>query len=252
MCKERKFKIGDKVKCVAGKPNGRNGVVIAIEGDEFPYGVEFDKDYNGVSLCGELVAFNGAWCDESQLEYSILNFKIGDKVRGIGGIAPRDFIGTVTYIGEGNIAVAFEGFDGHMCSGHTPENNGWWCRAYNIEKVLEEPDPKEDVSLGTFREPENGALCECQVPEEFTSNEPIIPEPSVYYDEHYAGAIQPIELMQLIMTPEEFKGFLKGNIIKYTMRCGKKDDPEKEFVKIRRYKQWLDLAEQGITIDPRM
>lgn len=108
-----------------------------------------------------------------------------------------------------------------------------------------------EVALSTLRDPENGAIGECQVPYEFTV-EPATPAPPNYYDKHYDGAIQPIELMQLILTPEEFKGFLKGNIIKYTMRCGKKDAPEKEFTKIRRYKQWLDLAEEGITIDPRV
>lgn len=113
------------------------------------------------------------------------------------------------------------------------------------------PENVELLEKACLRDPENGALCECQVPCEFTV-EPTIPAPPNYYDKHYDGAIQPIELMQLILTPEEFKGFLKGNIIKYTMRCGKKDDPEKEFTKIRRYKQWLDLAEEGITIDPRV
>ena len=113
------------------------------------------------------------------------------------------------------------------------------------------PERLKLVKKVCLRDPENGAIGECQVPYEFTV-EPATPAPPNYYDKHYDGAIQPIELMQLILTPEEFKGFLKGNIIKYTMRCGKKDDPEKEFTKIRRYKQWLDLAEEGITIDPRV
>lgn len=251
MCKERKFKIGDKVKCVAGSPKGRNGVVIAIVGDEFPYGVEFDKSFNGVGLCGSLVAENGAWCDETQLEYDI-GFKVGDKVRYNGILQMlNNCVGTIVYIENyDNCAVAFENFEGHTCSGHTPTHNGWWCLSGELELIKE--DDFKDCTEDTIRDPENGALCECQVPCEFTSKEPITPPSLTYYDEHYEGAIQPIELMQLIMTPEEFKGFLKGNIIKYTMRCGKKDDPEKEFVKIRRYKQWLDLAEQGITIDPRM
>lgn len=35
---------------------------------------------------------------------------------------------------------------------------------------------------------------------------------------HYFGEIEPIEFMQSCMTPEEFKGFLKGNAIKYIAR----------------------------------
>ena len=40
---------------------------------------------------------------------------------------------------------------------------------------------------------------------------------------HYvASAMQPIQVMQAIMTPEQFSGFLIGNIIKYRMRCNYK------------------------------
>ena len=35
------------------------------------------------------------------------------------------------------------------------------------------------------------------------------------FESHYDGTIQPLEFMQAQMTQEEFRGFLKGNIIKY-------------------------------------
>lgn len=70
-------------------------------------------------------------------------------------------------------------------------------------------------------------------------------------EHHYDGAVQPIELMQAQMTFEEFIGFLKGNIIKYVSRLGKKDAPEQEVMKIVRYTHWLLKAVQGQTIDPR-
>lgn len=64
-----------------------------------------------------------------------------------------------------------------------------------------------------------------------------------YYDEHYASMVglEPIELMQLVLSPAEFIGFLKGNIIKYTMRAGKKqgEAAEKDITKAKRYAQWL-------------
>lgn len=75
--------------------------------------------------------------------------------------------------------------------------------------------------------------------------------PSGYYDEHYAGRVQPIELMQAQMAPKAFRGFLLGNIIKYSSRIGKKDDALEEAVKIRRYADWLVQNEKGETIDPR-
>jgi hypothetical protein len=41
---------------------------------------------------------------------------------------------------------------------------------------------------------------------------------------HYKDMpVQPWAVMEAVLTPEEFKGFLKGNIIKYSMRAGRKD-----------------------------
>ena len=40
---------------------------------------------------------------------------------------------------------------------------------------------------------------------------------------HYKDMeVQPWAVMEAVLTPEEFRGFLKGNIIKYAMRQGKK------------------------------
>lgn len=78
------------------------------------------------------------------------------------------------------------------------------------------------------------------------------PEDTNHYDGHYQGTIQPIEVMQEHMAPEEFIGFLKGNIIKYTCRMGKKDAPDKEATKIHRYAEWLEKAAKGEKIDPRI
>lgn len=73
-----------------------------------------------------------------------------------------------------------------------------------------------------------------------------------HFDEHYHDKVQPLEIMQEIMTPEEFRGFLFGNIIKYSCRCGKKDEPQKEFAKLRRYREWYDKTTIGEHIDPRI
>jgi hypothetical protein len=44
---------------------------------------------------------------------------------------------------------------------------------------------------------------------------------------HYVSMpVQPWEVMESVMTREEFVGFLKGNIIKYSMRQGKKEDSD--------------------------
>lgn len=57
---------------------------------------------------------------------------------------------------------------------------------------------------------------------------------------HYKDmGMQPWEVMESVLSREEFIGFLRGNIIKYAMRAGKKpnsDDTEKA----RHYKQKLE------------
>jgi hypothetical protein len=58
--------------------------------------------------------------------------------------------------------------------------------------------------------------------------------------QHYKEmGMQPWDVMEAVLTPEEFIGFLKGNIIKYSMRQGKKDSDDAG--KARHYK--MKLAE---------
>ncbi len=53
---------------------------------------------------------------------------------------------------------------------------------------------------------------------------------------HYKNmAVQPWEVMQSMLTYNEFIGFLKGNMIKYAMRQGLKDPHDAE--KFRHYRQ---------------
>jgi hypothetical protein len=41
---------------------------------------------------------------------------------------------------------------------------------------------------------------------------------------HYKDMpVQPWEVMEVVLTKEEFIGFLKGNVIKYSMRAGRKE-----------------------------
>lgn len=55
---------------------------------------------------------------------------------------------------------------------------------------------------------------------------------------HYKDmAVQPWAVMESILTHEEFVGFLKGNIIKYAMRQGRKDSDDAG--KLKHYQQKL-------------
>lgn len=55
---------------------------------------------------------------------------------------------------------------------------------------------------------------------------------------HYKDmAVQPWAVMESVLTYEEFVGFLKGNIIKYAMRQGRKDSDDAG--KLKHYQQKL-------------
>lgn len=60
---------------------------------------------------------------------------------------------------------------------------------------------------------------------------------------HYKDMpIQPIEVMRAVLTPEEYRGFLKGNIIKYSMRAGRKEGTD-DGAKAKHYRQFLKELE---------
>lgn len=46
--------------------------------------------------------------------------------------------------------------------------------------------------------------------------------------------LQPWTVMESVLTPEEFKGYLKGNIIKYSLRSGHKENSD-DLGKARHY-----------------
>lgn len=68
---------------------------------------------------------------------------------------------------------------------------------------------------------------------------------------HYINsAKQPVEVMQLLFTKEQFLGFLIGNYIKYKMRAGNKGDAEKDLNKANQYAYWYLLAKDNKMIEP--
>ena len=62
---------------------------------------------------------------------------------------------------------------------------------------------------------------------------------------HYKDMpIQPWHIMEAVMTAEEFVGFLKGNIIKYSLRAGRKDGSD-DAGKAKHYMQKLKEVQHG-------
>ena len=58
--------------------------------------------------------------------------------------------------------------------------------------------------------------------------------------QHYKQyAVEVIDLIQQALTPEEFKGYLKGNMLKYRFRAGYKKDREEDLKKSNWYQDKL-------------
>jgi hypothetical protein len=61
----------------------------------------------------------------------------------------------------------------------------------------------------------------------------------VMHQDHYMRLeIQPIMIMLKDLSPAEFMGFLKGNVIKYVLRADLKNGTE-DYAKAMRYAQWM-------------
>lgn len=103
-----------------------------------------------------------------------------------------------------------------------------------------------NVSLTSSAFGENIGYCSCTGPFTVTTR-------TEEEDKHYSGTIQPLEFMQANMSKDEFIGFLKGNVIKYVSRAGKKrgSSVKEDLLKAKRYLGWWIAALDGTVINPR-
>lgn len=53
-----------------------------------------------------------------------------------------------------------------------------------------------------------------------------------------------IDLIQQVLSPAEFRGFMKGNILKYRLRAGNKDNPRQDIAKADWYQGELFALEE--------
>jgi len=62
------------------------------------------------------------------------------------------------------------------------------------------------------------------------------PVDNVNHPEHYkVGGIETIDFIKAKLTPEEFRGYLKGNVLKYASRAGHKDNAVQDAGKLAWY-----------------
>ena len=65
---------------------------------------------------------------------------------------------------------------------------------------------------------------------------------STHYD---AGGIETLEIVRAKLTPEQYRGYLLGNAIKYACRLNHKGSPQRDAEKLANYSAWL--AAEGET-----
>lgn len=65
-------------------------------------------------------------------------------------------------------------------------------------------------------------------------------EQSEQSDYYKSNGLSPMDAFEKgLLSEEEFIGFIKGNVIKYSVRAGKKDDPIRDIDKAIDYLEWL-------------
>lgn len=162
------------------------------------------------------------------------------------GEAEKNSRGDVTFLTRGAL-VRLESWHGYRVLvqdlSYDKRGDGRWytdpVKLIPIDKTTKAEEPSYDAEAEATDKNR-----ECVKSEEFAAELEV-------KNKHYVSDHQPIETMQSNMTHDEMIGFLKGNIIKYACRCGKKDEPLKEAEKIKQYAEWLCIVLSGGTIDPR-
>ena len=157
-----------------------------------------------------------------------MNYKVGDDV------TDGKSTGTVIAINGEQLQVHWtvpSEYDGTSWISSDAVSSVHTCKTCRYESLPDNADPCGDCDYnGSHWEAVIGTAKEAQ---------------------HYIdSAMQPIEFMQTVMTPEQFRGFCIGNVVKYIARAPYKQQETSDKAKAKQYAYWADLAQQGHRIDP--
>jgi Protein of unknwon function (DUF3310) len=105
---------------------------------------------------------------------------------------------------------------------------------------------QEGLKIGdkTFKHLDDGSIYFSPTPKQ--PIEDIINKPNHYHQ----GGIDIYEIMQAKMSPEEYKGFCKGNVLKYLLRADLKGKPIEDLKKLRFNTERAIEAYEGIKYVP--
>lgn len=115
----------------------------------------------------------------------------------------------------------------------------WLQSGYSVAaiKALEDYQPRPqqwpetDERISAIAQNGNDGL-HYNAPERATND--LINKPKHY---QLIGDLEAIDVIQRVLTPEQFEGYLIGNFLKYRMRAGKKDDLAQDIAKSEWYRE---------------
>jgi hypothetical protein len=119
-----------------------------------------------------------------------------------------------------------------------PEEEGIYAEYDEDEGAFIMPEPKVDMR----EHPYEGLGPETDV----------IDHPSHYAEAGIPSGIECWDWYELAMTEEEFTGHMKGNVLKYTFRAGRKQNAIEDLEKARAYlKRWITYLNGDRTVHMR-
>ena len=168
-----------------------------------------------------------------------MKFKVGDKVR-----IRKDLEIDETYKGYafvekmkpwwGMLAeIKFIYVDG-VFRINLDEGRFFWTDEM-LEPFTDETDKPEEIKPLSIHTNEGG----------FPAFKTDPPDNGLPHTPHYMnGLIETIDVIKMALTPEEFRGFLKGNVLKYQIRAPHKHEtPDEDYQKAKDYYDLLEDQE---------
>lgn len=247
-----KFRVGDKVY----SPVAGVGTIVSISGVEEPYPirVKWGNDESGKTYLSKFTIQGHYYVtapsairditllsskEESDMGANKEKFKVGDHVWsphfGGGFVTATEVYGNfpIEVKWVRGIRPNYDYFtkDGQYdTSGANPDMGIYSVEPDRADKVI------PDLINALTKKPEEDEGVVDRMEDALSKKVDDAINPSHY---QVAGIPEAIEIMQGLMTKEQFEGFLWGNIIKYAYRYGRKGDEAETAGKIKWYAQKL-------------
>ena len=206
-----------------------------IAGNGIPYGVHPDDELNVFhteGLVSNILAKEVNWNDATIISFELVKYKLSR-----GEPLPPAYQVPIGFIWSG-VGTYHEA----RRNGSTDEglSRAGFLTKIPVPSAVPESKPNMvlDSKESLNRAPVN--MIQAQQQPESPLREDLDPQ-SRYYD---AGGIETIDVIKAKLTPEQLRGYLLGNLIKYSCRMNFKGSAVRDAEKCKYYAQWLAELEQ--------